>query len=120
MNVSLPEQEPLDTAEQLLVVDPRRSLELCEQELQAGVKGLRRARSLYLGGSALQRLERADEGLRYLSDALKLYVSEGDMSGQVAVLTATGRAQQMQGRDRKSTRLNSSHVAISYAVFCLT
>src|SRR5437660_9467746 len=25
----------------------------------------------------------------------------------------------MGGRDRKSTRLNSSHVAISYAVFCL-
>src|SRR5207253_4161911 len=24
-----------------------------------------------------------------------------------------------EGRDRKSTRLNSSHVAISYAVFCL-
>src|SRR5690625_4868918 len=26
---------------------------------------------------------------------------------------------QMRGEDRKSTRLNSSHVAISYAVFCL-
>src|SRR5690625_5655498 len=25
----------------------------------------------------------------------------------------------MEPRDRKSTRLNSSHVAISYAVFCL-
>src|SRR5690625_7081321 len=25
----------------------------------------------------------------------------------------------VNGRDRKSTRLNSSHVAISYAVFCL-
>src|SRR5207253_2517591 len=25
----------------------------------------------------------------------------------------------LRGRDRKSTRLNSSHVAISYAVFCL-
>src|SRR3989442_11915551 len=25
----------------------------------------------------------------------------------------------LQGRDRKSTRLNSSHVRISYAVFCL-
>src|SRR5690625_4254547 len=25
----------------------------------------------------------------------------------------------MDGEDRKSTRLNSSHVAISYAVFCL-
>src|SRR5207253_8254266 len=30
-----------------------------------------------------------------------------------ALLTA------VQARDRKSTRLNSSHVAISYAVFCL-
>src|SRR5437870_7561147 len=28
-------------------------------------------------------------------------------------------ADQLVGRDRKSTRLNSSHVAISYAVFCL-
>src|SRR5207249_7195646 len=26
---------------------------------------------------------------------------------------------QLDGRDRKSTRLNSSHVSISYAVFCL-
>src|SRR5207253_9900252 len=26
---------------------------------------------------------------------------------------------QIRARDRKSTRLNSSHVAISYAVFCL-
>src|SRR5439155_11042684 len=29
------------------------------------------------------------------------------------------RALGRSGRDRKSTRLNSSHVAISYAVFCL-
>src|SRR5699024_12192432 len=29
------------------------------------------------------------------------------------------RTQQEQGLDRKSTRLNSSHVSISYAVFCL-
>src|SRR5699024_4770798 len=28
-------------------------------------------------------------------------------------------AQAVQSRDRKSTRLNSSHVSISYAVFCL-
>src|SRR5690625_1557856 len=27
--------------------------------------------------------------------------------------------EQTEGKDRKSTRLNSSHVAISYAVFCL-
>src|SRR6266576_3572138 len=30
-----------------------------------------------------------------------------------------GRAPQRARRDRKSTRLNSSHVEISYAVFCL-
>src|SRR5207249_11378152 len=29
------------------------------------------------------------------------------------------RAQRHPGSDRKSTRLNSSHVSISYAVFCL-
>src|SRR5690606_41409751 len=29
------------------------------------------------------------------------------------------RVQPGQGQDRKSTRLNSSHVKISYAVFCL-
>src|SRR2546426_8558784 len=28
-------------------------------------------------------------------------------------------AQDAQGKDRKSTRLNSSHLVISYAVFCL-
>src|SRR3989442_2809948 len=36
-----------------------------------------------------------------------------DLHGQAAVL-----AQEFAG-DRKSTRLNSSHVRISYAVFCL-
>src|SRR5690625_6721499 len=30
-----------------------------------------------------------------------------------------GRAGAVEVEDRKSTRLNSSHVAISYAVFCL-
>src|SRR5437870_13205005 len=33
--------------------------------------------------------------------------------------TGTGRGRPAAPQDRKSTRLNSSHVAISYAVFCL-
>src|SRR5690625_6160837 len=33
--------------------------------------------------------------------------------------TQGGKVPQRLQRDRKSTRLNSSHVAISYAVFCL-
>src|SRR5437899_4281023 len=32
---------------------------------------------------------------------------------------ARGRRASPAGRDRKSTRLNSSHLGISYAVFCL-
>src|SRR5699024_12785916 len=36
------------------------------------------------------------------------------LTAQAAVLGASGRE-----KDRKSTRLNSSHVSISYAVFCL-
>src|SRR5688572_32210852 len=32
---------------------------------------------------------------------------------------ATGRPGKVKRRDRKSTRLNSSHSQISYAVFCL-
>src|SRR5690625_6716733 len=34
-------------------------------------------------------------------------------------LSDDGQRRRWPGRDRKSTRLNSSHVAISYAVFCL-
>src|SRR5439155_25003361 len=37
----------------------------------------------------------------------------------VADTVAAPIEQQVNGVDRKSTRLNSSHVAISYAVFCL-
>src|SRR5437773_7775264 len=31
----------------------------------------------------------------------------------------SARGARARGRDRKSTRLNSSHITISYAVFCL-
>src|SRR5207253_5293818 len=38
---------------------------------------------------------------------------------QASLRTALRSAGEMRSSDRKSTRLNSSHVAISYAVFCL-
>src|SRR4051812_49978665 len=43
-------------------------------------------------------------------------------SPRAALLTELGRASRLYPeleRDRKSTRLNSSHMSISYAVFCL-
>src|SRR5436305_2365411 len=39
--------------------------------------------------------------------------------GARAVALAGGEPRSVQCGDRKSTRLNSSHVRISYAVFCL-
>src|SRR2546427_6137070 len=43
-------------------------------------------------------------------------ISERDL---VAAVDRSGDGKHRGGRDRKSTRLNSSHSQISYAVFCL-
>src|SRR5690625_94088 len=49
-----------------------------------------------------------------------LYVSQnGGKSAASQAATWSFRAVTARPQDRKSTRLNSSHVAISYAVFCL-
>src|SRR5690625_6036590 len=45
------------------------------------------------------------------------YPTDGPVGA--AVLDSDGNILSAEQRDRKSTRLNSSHVAISYAVFCL-
>src|SRR5439155_25205771 len=42
-----------------------------------------------------------------------------DPAGMTAAFVITYKGQIIAERDRKSTRLNSSHVAISYAVLCL-
>src|SRR5436190_16085227 len=52
----------------------------------------------------------------FSSGSVSVLLGNGDINGtfQSANSYATGRCQ-----DRKSTRLNSSHTVISYAVFCL-
>src|SRR5438309_10904853 len=56
-----------------------------------------------------------------LHDALPIFILLSDDDGRV--IEANQRATQAYGysaeEDRKSTRLNSSHSSISYAVFCL-
>src|SRR5690625_5390794 len=52
-------------------------------------------------------------GVPAIAESLNIYLHDVH-SGVFVVLTFT-----IQFADRKSTRLNSSHVAISYAVFCL-
>src|SRR5437868_9025302 len=43
----------------------------------------------------------------------------GPNHGRLAAARGAFRTTTLDGEDRKSTRLNSSHVSISYAVFCL-
>src|SRR5207253_9025571 len=50
-----------------------------------------------------------------LNQRRRRWHSESEHSGQIDIVIH----ERETGEDRKSTRLNSSHVAISYAVFCL-
>src|SRR5690625_5903464 len=59
----------------------------------------------FAGGAGADEVE--------LRQGLPILYGEGDHVGLFAVMSD-------DCEDRKSTRLNSSHVAISYAVFCLT
>src|SRR4051794_41567294 len=60
-----------------------------------------------------------------LHDALPIYEVPGGVRRlglhhhDRDVLGAVGAGHDAAGQDRKSTRLNSSHPSISYAVFCL-
>src|SRR5699024_12360154 len=54
--------------------------------------------------------------VKYISDIAK---SEKWTNTKLAVLLPLQTAIGTKNSDRKSTRLNSSHVSISYAVFCL-
>src|SRR3712207_7211457 len=69
------------------------------------------------GCSAVRRMDRAAGGVGLQSGDLLDPVNPG-------VVAADGRGDPAAAaavrKDRKSTRLNSSHANISYAVFCLT
>src|SRR5215510_15688865 len=53
-----------------------------------------------------------------LHDALPIFEEAAQLCTRASSLPAL-RSEHPRLEDRKSTRLNSSHVAISYAVFCL-
>src|SRR5438477_3495553 len=54
-----------------------------------------------------------------LHDALPIFHHLGRIQRYRRRSQRLGRTRQSRRRDRKSTRLNSSHMSISYAVFCL-
>src|SRR5690242_21400748 len=55
----------------------------------------------------------------FRSDAKRLVLDVRYESGVSELRTDPVRLAQILTKDRKSTRLNSSHMSISYAVFCL-
>src|SRR3712207_9010553 len=56
---------------------------------------------------------------RSLRQTLGIEAPALDIGGVAAEAAELGHALQLLLKDRKSTRLNSSHANISYAVFCL-
>src|SRR3712207_7710699 len=62
-------------------------------------------------GSRLARVRRGDRGSTARASPRLGRCAPGQRQGRHRLCT--------RGRDRKSTRLNSSHANISYAVFCL-
>src|SRR2546430_9052013 len=77
-------------------------------------------------GAAAQladRLSSAEEQLRHHRQFYFLnpqpFIGSVAILGDAAVTLNLGDGPDLTQRDRKSTRLNSSHSQISYAVFCL-
>src|SRR5690606_40537231 len=72
--------------------------------------------ALGVGPEALQRRR----SIAAIRRALRLERIDADFLRRVHVVAGLRKDRRdVAGRDRKSTRLNSSHVKISYAVFCL-
>src|SRR5207249_11575790 len=80
----------------------------------------RRSSDLNLALAFIQ-LNRFEEGREIYERALQQKLNMTDFhSGLYEIAFVSGDRTAMQTQvDRKSTRLNSSHVSISYAVFCL-
>src|SRR5699024_12101452 len=61
----------------------------------------------------------ADNDFEYLKEVLKVAEHPVIAEGKIDLPQKAKRVLELGVQDRKSTRLNSSHVSISYAVFCL-
>src|SRR5690625_5598311 len=65
-------------------------------------------------------LQNLDTDLRLNTPELRVNIDRDKLADAGIAVDVVGRTlESLLGGDRKSTRLNSSHVAISYAVFCL-
>src|SRR5690349_24204913 len=64
-----------------------------------------------------EKADQSDAGIASLQDKMQAIYKKNESVLKVAFILQP--LQDVHLQDRKSTRLNSSHVEISYAVFCL-
>src|SRR5215471_19517913 len=73
-----------------------------------------------IGADLLKVTERANLWRKHGIDVRPIYLTSGSLMAQTLSAGDISLAGfDVTAMDRKSTRLNSSHVEISYAVFCL-
>src|SRR2546421_7601964 len=84
-----------------------------ERHVEAIARALRKAKALYLATDPDREGEAIAWHLKEILDA------RGDLDGKDVHRVVFYEITRNAIRDRKSTRLNSSHDQISYAVFCL-
>src|SRR5207245_10673454 len=95
-------------------ITPRRShLHSFPTRRSSDLYPLRQLGSSFLGYSDSQLVDFTNEELDAAFERIKR------LKKRFLVLNPTPSLEEMQRLDRKSTRLNSSHGSISYAVFCL-
>src|SRR5690606_39324134 len=88
------------------------------QRLQQGAAGLLVVTAVAEAAAAEQVAELDEAGFHIVAaDVRQAELADTGRVDQIAALREM--EQPRRGGDRKSTRLNSSHVKISYAVFCL-
>src|SRR5438067_9765203 len=88
--------------------------------VSAGTKFRAMAKERGMGLEAFGRAAEKDPSIdRALDRAILEEIRAKQAAGANVVVDGRIQAHLLSKEDRKSTRLNSSHVSISYAVFCL-
>src|SRR5439155_15399224 len=77
--------------------------------------------AILLGAPSVAGFDAAEFAERFGAEVAQMVIGAARMGAIRAAPDSAGKEERdlQAEKDRKSTRLNSSHVAISYAVFCL-
>src|SRR5437899_2253834 len=117
---------PLEAHNNALVVavaDPSQVLLSDELQLLLGRKLIIKVATATQIGDLLKRTEQSQRVLEQATEAFTLQVVQEEEESEETIsgdrLTGDSAVSPVVRLDRKSTRLNSSHLGISYAVFCL-